>query len=72
MEDFIEHMKEFNPRCEKCGQPFIAGGTSTVTCKCYQTFIAQPIGWICPVCGAGLSPFALKCDCKNVGPQVTY
>ena len=23
------------------------------------------IGWICPVCGRGLSPFTTVCPCKN-------
>ena len=23
------------------------------------------IGWICPVCGRGLSPFTLICPCKD-------
>lgn len=28
---------------------------------------AQPIqrGWICPVCGRGLSPFTTVCPCQN-------
>lgn len=25
------------------------------------------IGWICPVCGRGLSPFTAVCPCKNDG-----
>lgn len=32
------------------------------------------VGWICPVCGRGLSPFAAVCPCKNDGKgwEVTY
>ena len=25
------------------------------------------VGWICPVCGRGLSPFTAVCPCKNDG-----
>lgn len=25
------------------------------------------MGWICPVCGRGLSPFTTVCPCKNDG-----
>ena len=25
------------------------------------------VGWICPVCGRGLSPFTAMCPCKNDG-----
>lgn len=25
------------------------------------------VGWICPVCGQGLSPFTAVCPCKNGG-----
>jgi len=24
----------------------------------------KPMGWICPNCGKGLSPFVIECDCK--------
>ena len=27
----------------------------------------QMTGWICPVCGRGLSPFTSVCPCKDVG-----
>lgn len=29
--------------------------------------VAQPeqYGWVCPVCGRGLSPFTVVCPCKN-------
>lgn len=27
----------------------------------------QPIGWICPLCGAGVSPQVQTCKCKD-GP----
>lgn len=25
------------------------------------------VGWICPVCGRGLSPYTLVCPCKETG-----
>ena len=25
------------------------------------------IGWVCPVCGSGLSPFTAICPCRNNG-----
>ena len=25
------------------------------------------VGWICPVCGRGLSPWISVCPCKNTG-----
>lgn len=25
------------------------------------------VGWVCPICGRGLSPFALVCPCKETG-----
>ena len=28
---------------------------------------AQPVtGWVCPVCGGGVSPVQLRCPCKGV------
>ena len=35
----------------------------------YSDTINPPkmIGWICPVCGRGLSPFTAVCPCKNDG-----
>ena len=25
------------------------------------------VGWICPICGRGLSPFTSVCPCKEIG-----
>lgn len=30
----------------------------------FTTKPAPMLGWICPVCGSGMSPFATKCPCK--------
>lgn len=31
-----------------------------------RNYITQEMtGWICPVCGRGLSPFTAVCPCKN-------
>lgn len=71
MEDFIKHMQESNSIsafCEKCGKPFVSYNTSAETCKCYNVPVNKPIGlvgWICPVCGAGMSPYTDRCLCKS-------
>lgn len=53
-------------KCNKCGLPFNLSGetTSTGTCKCQNSGIFGMIGWICPVCGTGLSPYTSICPCK--------
>ena len=55
--------------CEKCGKPFYDTGESTAIqeiCTCWKD--SGITGWICPVCGAGLSPFTTICPCT----QTTY
>ena len=36
----------------------VAQGTPTSPIPCMT-------GWVCPVCGRGLSPFTAVCPCKN-------
>ena len=58
--------------CEKCLkiitlQPVKTTGGKceciNVECKCKKPFLNY--GWICPVCGRGLSPYSNTCPCKN-------
>ena len=37
--------------------------TGTATAKSYNAPAMQ--GWICPVCGRGVSPYTAVCPCKN-------
>lgn len=37
--------------------------TGTATAKSYNVPAMQ--GWICPVCGRGVSPYTAVCPCKN-------
>ena len=54
-------------RCEKCNG--LISGTSKSTCakKCICPPETELKGWICPVCGTGLSPFMSYCPCKDTG-----
>jgi len=54
--------------CPKCGRPFVDDGSLTAgqeVCKCYDPTLGGITGWICPVCGAGLSPFTVMCPCTQ-------
>ena len=68
--------------CTKCGKPYYYVGDipeggfprgSEPYCTCYTgTSASGTTGWICPVCGAGLSPYTAVCPCKFPGPQITW
>lgn len=32
-----------------------------------KTALPMIVGWVCPICGRGLSPFINVCPCKNDG-----
>lgn len=60
--------------CPKCYRPYIYIGDIPPNgftegfepyCTCnVKKETSKNIGWICPVCGAGLSPFITVCPCK--------
>lgn len=60
-------------RCEKCGKPFLYVGDvppggfldgSEPYCTCNsKKQTTGMLGWICPKCGAGISPFTNICPC---------
>ncbi len=33
---------------------------------------APMMGWLCPACGGGVSPFATRCPCKPVPINITF
>ena len=44
---------------------------------CYKltiTITSAPVssGWICPVCGSGLSPYTTKCPCRQDMPSIYH
>jgi len=39
--------------------------TETTNPPAEKTNSPKMIGWICPVCGRGLSPFTTMCPCKG-------
>lgn len=43
-------------------------GTGDKYCRCSSFFKSkqsEPIGWICPKCGGGVSPFTTVCPCAT-------
>ena len=70
---------KFNNYCEKCGLPkiYIGDNTNVAVCQCpiksnHRVFVNT--GWVCPVCGAGNSPFTTQCPCNKtftIGMEVT-
>lgn len=56
--------------CNGCGREtywmFWMGPDNEMRCSdCYRrmTEEAGPVGWVCPICGRGVSPYTQVCDC---------
>ena len=64
-------------QCYKCGNELTTGDGVDGQCNtCRSATQTAPIGmsgWICPVCGRGLSPYTSQCPCRGwVAPTITY
>ena len=61
-------------KCMDCGSDIDTGGDNLRCGACKQKIENchnLPIGiqgWICPVCGAGLSPYTQRCSCVGFPP----
>lgn len=50
--------------CLYCGNfIWLSDSSSTQQTQFNETQSLKPIGWICPVCGRGVSPFESSCPC---------
>ncbi len=56
--------QETDFKCEKCGKYIIGTFENQDLCKCMNDIFGFQ-GWVCPVCGVGLSPFISICPCRN-------
>jgi len=57
--------------CPNCGTELGSGGCPNPNCpsKTYygsiKLYPEKKTGWICPICGGGVSPYIDKCPCKH-------
>ena len=54
-------------KCVDCGSDIDTGGDNLRCSSCRIKQFNIPIGisgWICPICGAGLSPNTSRCPCR--------
>ena len=60
-------------KCMDCGNDIDTGGDNLRCSACRQKLSNIPIGgmqgWICPVCGAGNSPYTSRCNCMGYPPM---
>ncbi len=60
----------FYSTCPTCGEILTSAGCGCNRYKWQGTVIVQgasvlPAGWICPICGRGVAPFADSCPCAT-------
>lgn len=68
--------------CAKCGRYFETSKQTDYCSECEHSKIStcdMPLpgfgkqeGWICPVCGRGLSPWTSFCPCQGSEMKITY
>jgi hypothetical protein len=59
-------------KCIECQQEIDTGGDNLRCGSCKVKSQNKPIGmqgWICPVCGAGNSPYNPRCACQGYPPM---
>lgn len=49
--------------CVKCGKSKL--GSNETSCNCSKIEKSPMVGWVCPLCGSGLSPHTSRCACKD-------
>lgn len=52
--------------CGICGKLHSTASCQTVMPQPFVLHAPPLTGWVCPVCGVGVSPFQLRCPCKGV------
>ena len=62
--------------CVFCGKPEYPGPEYTNLSPkyygtCHRVKPSGMLGWICPVCGRGVSPFSSVCPC-NIKYEITF